>query len=172
MNCDQAFDRLTDPAATTDSALARHLEECPRCQAMRQTLSPALDWLKSSSDDEGSSSLHAWNSSAAPLLTAASIAVAMETARRLPRQGFAHTAKKAMGIALVAMFGMALGVLVIGQKAESKPPVTTTLPAVTNAPLSLCLWTRPERTTTESESSAQSVVDSCIACHVPTMLRN
>lgn len=43
MNCDQAFDCLTDPRRRETPELGRHLEQCPRCRTMRDTLEPALD---------------------------------------------------------------------------------------------------------------------------------
>ncbi len=171
MNCDQAFDRLTEPAATTDTALARHLEQCPRCRAMQQTLSPAMDWLRTTAAEDDTDTTRDWNRRNAPLLTEESVAVAIQVARQLPRDSSAHSARKALGIALVALFGMALGVLVIGQKADSHPPVAAlSPPAETTA--TVCLWTRPEGASSLPSTTSQSVVDSCIACHVPNMLRN
>lgn len=171
MNCDQAFDRLTEPAATTDSALARHLEQCPRCRAMQQTLSPAMDWLRSAAVENDPDTSRDWHRGNSPLLTEESVAVAMQAARQWPRDSSAHSARKALGIALVAMFGMALGVLVIGQKADSHPPAAAVSPS---APITatVCLWTRPEGASSLPSTTSQSVVDSCIACHVPNMLRN
>lgn len=43
MNCDQAFDCLTDPRRRETPELGRHLDQCPRCRTMRDTLEPALD---------------------------------------------------------------------------------------------------------------------------------
>src|SRR5689334_2720765 len=45
MNCDTAFDLMTDAEGSRSVALARHLDECPRCRQMQATLSPALDFL-------------------------------------------------------------------------------------------------------------------------------
>ena len=45
MNCDTAFDLLTDPNGSRSSALAEHFETCARCRHMQQTLAPALDFL-------------------------------------------------------------------------------------------------------------------------------
>ncbi|MDA1162805.1 MAG: hypothetical protein O3B13_06870 [Planctomycetota bacterium] len=43
MNCDQAFEFLTDTRARGSESLIRHLEECPRCRDMAELLDPALD---------------------------------------------------------------------------------------------------------------------------------
>ena len=43
MNCDQAFDVLTDTNLRGSSALNEHLASCPRCRDMAELLDPALD---------------------------------------------------------------------------------------------------------------------------------
>ena len=52
MNCDTAFDLMTDAETTRSSALARHLEGCPRCRQMQETLSPALRFLTRNDQDD------------------------------------------------------------------------------------------------------------------------
>jgi hypothetical protein len=42
MNCDTAFDLMTDEDGCQSRALAEHLEACPRCRQMQETLAPAL----------------------------------------------------------------------------------------------------------------------------------
>lgn len=51
MNCDEAFDRLTDPAGANDDLLQTHLAECPRCRDMAELLRPALDLIQSPEGD-------------------------------------------------------------------------------------------------------------------------
>ena len=43
MNCDQAFDCLTDPTRRHSAQLEEHLSRCERCRQMHDTLEPALD---------------------------------------------------------------------------------------------------------------------------------
>src|SRR5262245_56858737 len=43
MNCDQAFDCLTDPVRRHSPQLEEHLAHCERCRQMQDTLEPALD---------------------------------------------------------------------------------------------------------------------------------
>lgn len=43
MNCDQAFDALTDNKLRNSDALIEHLDSCPRCRDMADMLDPALD---------------------------------------------------------------------------------------------------------------------------------
>jgi len=45
MNCDIAFDLMTDPQGASSQVLQQHLAECPRCRAMRETIAPALEGL-------------------------------------------------------------------------------------------------------------------------------
>ncbi len=169
MNCDQAFERLTEANATADAGLVRHLEQCPRCRAMQQTLSPALDWLQSASHDDFTPSARSWTPGDSPLLTDESVAIATEVARRFPRRGLGCYSRKALGMALVAMFGMAFGVFAIGKPPESAHVNTSNaLPPQATA----CLWPPRDDENTLLRGNAQAVVDSCIACHVPAMLRN
>src|SRR4051812_49066212 len=43
MNCDQAFDCLTDSGRRHSPQLEEHLAHCERCRQMQDTLEPALD---------------------------------------------------------------------------------------------------------------------------------
>jgi len=52
MNCDTAFDLLTDAETARSTALARHLESCPRCRQMQETLAPALGFLTLHDEDD------------------------------------------------------------------------------------------------------------------------
>ncbi|MGQ0636235.1 MAG: hypothetical protein ACT4QC_16600 [Planctomycetaceae bacterium] len=45
MNCDHAFDLMTEPQGSDSPGLQAHLAVCPRCRQMYETLAPALDWL-------------------------------------------------------------------------------------------------------------------------------
>ncbi len=45
MNCDTAFDLMTDAEGAGSLALANHLAGCPRCRQMQETLAPALEFL-------------------------------------------------------------------------------------------------------------------------------
>jgi|GEM_PF-1044305 len=52
MNCDLAFDCLTDPARRDCDELAAHLQNCPRCRDMAEALEPAIDLLSEVSSAE------------------------------------------------------------------------------------------------------------------------
>lgn len=55
MNCDLAFDCLTDPARRDSAELADHLARCPRCRDMAEALEPAIDLLSEVSSPETAS---------------------------------------------------------------------------------------------------------------------
>lgn len=170
MNCDKAFDLLTEPAAAASAALSAHLARCPRCRQMQQTLSPALEWLQTRATEPLGDG-PAWNHGS-PLLTAEAVQIAAEVARALPQSSQARydALRRALGLALVALFGMALGIFVVGKRDDAgnqAGAATAILPAAA----ATCLWARHDRASALAETAAQSVVDSCIACHVPALLR-
>jgi hypothetical protein len=55
MNCDLAFDCLTDSARRDCAELAKHLARCPRCRDMAEALEPAIDLLSEVSAHESAS---------------------------------------------------------------------------------------------------------------------
>lgn len=59
MNCDTAFDLMTDPHGGKSNSLREHLAHCPRCRQMQETLAPALDWLAEPAPLDADQSLHA-----------------------------------------------------------------------------------------------------------------
>ncbi len=50
MNCDEAFDILTDPLRSNDAQLLWHLDMCPRCRQMREVLAPAMELFAEDED--------------------------------------------------------------------------------------------------------------------------
>lgn len=56
MNCDTAFDLMTDSQGAASKALQQHLGECPRCRAMQETMSPALAGMQIVRQPESESS--------------------------------------------------------------------------------------------------------------------
>ncbi len=167
MNCDRAFELLTDPVEAGHPELARHLANCSRCRHMQETLSPALSWLTAEAE-----STPGWlhgSSSSSPLLTREAVQVAAELARTLPtvRRDHLGTLRKTLGIALVAAFGMLLGAVAVEQRRAQPGTGNTTLATLDPAAITVCLWTRPEASHGLPTASARSVVDSCMACHLP-----
>ncbi len=54
MNCDQAFECITDPTVVGDDALDAHLQNCPRCRDMAEILEPALRFVNGQSEQSWS----------------------------------------------------------------------------------------------------------------------
>lgn len=51
MNCDEAFELITHPTDHNCDELQWHLQMCPRCRQMQETLAPALDSFQGLSDE-------------------------------------------------------------------------------------------------------------------------
>jgi hypothetical protein len=148
MNCDQAFDCLTDPQRRAAPELARHLDACPRCRQMAETLSPAIEML--------SGPVPPWmmaeptTRTAAP--TALSTVVAQKTARQLGRRRISrHWTWSAY--ALSAACGAAVALMAIAVV----PKTTSTATAQP-----VCTWKDPSSVKSQD---AQAVALSCIVCH-------
>ncbi len=86
MNCDTAFDLMTDAEGSRSLALARHLDDCPRCRQMQATLSPALDFLVEACPAEGADEPAPHYSATGstgrrqPIVTAEALRIAQQTA--------------------------------------------------------------------------------------------
>lgn len=61
MNCDQAFDALTDISQRNHRELCRHLDDCARCRDMADLLDPALNLFGDVTDrsSDGDAGTHA-----------------------------------------------------------------------------------------------------------------
>jgi hypothetical protein len=169
MNCDIAFDLMTSADRRDDPGLLRHLEHCPRCRQMQDTLSPALDWLSDSSVANWPQQPPA-TSGTAPLLSLQAVRIAESAARELSlRQALSAPAtfRRALSVAIVLLFGIALGVAGF----ETRPPAPDPGPTVSGQLVAACLWTDAETRGRQVVSTSQAVVASCIACHVPPTVR-
>lgn len=88
MNCDMAFDLMTDAKTAGSSALARHLESCPRCRQMQETLAPALSLLSQDapvdpSPEYPSAAGEAGVRARQPMVTVEALKIAEQAATRL-----------------------------------------------------------------------------------------
>lgn len=172
MNCDEAFDALTDPSESNQSALNWHLEFCPRCREMREVLAPALAMFAAESLAPEAPAPHRLPERSIenpprhisrPFLTPEAIRVAELSARNL------HPARKrgAMRWITVGMIGLltALGVFFAMNPSESASPRNSD-------PLLLadkCLWTQRDAhppAGSADQPSSRWVVLSCVACHL------
>lgn len=169
MNCDRAFDLMTSADRQDDPELLRHLEHCPRCREMQETLSPALEWLSVGPQPEWSD-LGLAPSETGPLLSAQAVRIAEDAARDLAaRRALSLPAvyRRAISIAVVLMCGIALGMAGLdGNRGSSERPAD-----LAGGSLSACLWTSENGRSQLPNSSAQAVVASCVVCHVPPTVK-
>jgi hypothetical protein len=179
MNCDEAFEALTDVERCNSRDLRWHLDMCPRCRQMREVLSPALDLLRGSdakAADVGQSEDTRTDLSSASetrLLTPEVVRLAEQTARELaaatpvrttkPRR--LHLAGWKIAVALVGSLVVALSLLTWDEpddRAVNSPPTVT--PASAG-----CTWLdaieNAERRR-QTSSNARILALSCVACHV------
>ncbi len=169
MNCDTAFDLMTDPQTAGSSALARHLETCPRCRQMQETLAPALDFLSGASRDDVSCEFSTTTGESRagerqPVVTVEALKIAEQTAKvlaaqcetprvraqRLAVRGVRYSAAFAAGVFLAVTFFMDRG-----------PAAPTTAPVEGQC-------TRSEADRHDIERSAAEIrrlALSCTVCH-------
>jgi hypothetical protein len=164
MNCNQAFELITDPVGAGSPALQQHLERCPRCRTMQQTLAPALDWMFSPADQprDGHSSC-----GDSPFLSAQAVMVAEQVARSLPKHRGARwidALRRAAVIGTVAALGVMFGAMLL----EPKQHNPTVHPA---GALTACLWDQRQLLVQLPDTSPRGVVVSCVMCHVPAAVQ-
>lgn len=157
MNCDQAFDRMTDVTTLSDAALERHLTDCPRCRQMRETLSPALDAFSVAA--AGSRSLRE---------DAQAVQVARQAAVTLESRGAGSARRRRTkwkwgAVSLVAGGVAAALLLAIGGFAPSNDVGDRAAAGDHGDNVAACTWVQNDR---GSERDARTVVLSCVACHL------
>ncbi len=168
MNCDQAFDALTDNNLRNSDTLIQHLDSCPRCRDMADMLDPALnlfdDVLEASGEFEGSAQpaefTGDYSSSIEPVSdTEKSPSTSPRTASRPWLQTSQRRAAAQRDGFRVAAFLMLIAVLMAAmvnvERGSRNDAVAISLPAD-------C-----QRSTT-TESTSDNVVAGCVACHLNT----
>jgi hypothetical protein len=184
MNCDEAFDALTDPVWVDAAELAEHLAKCPRCRELKQVLEPALLLLcgdlpaepamPAAPPNEGGGNDHAVASQKS-FLSVEAIGVAEAAAARLTSQSAPSGSRPVVrspgrrigGRALQSVLCAALGglaVLCIGlwDGKSDVAPQPSLVPGV--IPAGMCTRNAvPQKATREN---ARAVILSCVACHL------
>lgn len=167
MNCDQAFDHLTDPELCDSAALRRHLEKCPRCREMRETLAPALDFLLDGVSRDGrdeaspgeSFGLTASDNARAQFLSPEAVDVAEQAARqlimsrRVPDSAGRRRETWILRVAAMVLVGGVTAFGIFGIKQET--------------PASACTRDEAARPSSANSKDAATIVRSCVACHLP-----
>jgi cytochrome c553 len=166
MNCDQAFDALTDNDLRGSHELIQHLDGCPRCRDMADMLDPALDLftdvLEASGEFEASAPTdnfaneYSDNVESAPTSEHAPSTRPRTASRPWLQTSQRRAASQRDGLR-VAAFLMLIAVMVAAmvnvERGGRNDAVAISLPAD-------C-----QRSAT-TESSSDNVVAGCVACHL------
>jgi hypothetical protein len=154
MNCDQAFDYLTDSARRESAALARHLAGCPRCRQLKDTLEPALDLFDELVPEPGIGSFDG----TAPATAEDTVRTAEQSAARLSGWQSASRIRTAVRYAAVFLLGASLAFAVAVTQREISDR---------SAPAgSICAWKNRTEAADRDQPGATAVVLSCVGCHL------
>jgi hypothetical protein len=177
MNCDQAFECLTDPETGGDSALQDHLEHCPRCRDMAEILEPALRYVTGDAAQTWSTS--AWELPAnvvdqveqpQPFLTEQAVRVAEEASTRLSaRNNRRQRSRRNRWLAVTLLAPMVALALFLAEQ-EDAPTSQPAQYRASGPALGTCTRASvamlKKREDTDREISAYEVVLSCNVCHL------
>ncbi len=165
MNCDSAFDLMTDGDGSRSLALARHLEDCPRCRQMQDTLAPALEFLAADvGDDVRAESAAPFTSSGdvsrQPFVTTETLQIAHQAATWLRFQTrptgarWQRIAARSLQYAAVFAAGLLLAFTLFESRRRAAPGADQ------------CTRHEAARSDAQrSEAEIRTVVLSCAACH-------
>jgi hypothetical protein len=186
MNCDEAFDALTDPAGADAVELAEHLSKCPRCRELKQVLEPALSLLcgdlpaepampaalpnEGRGNDPVAASRKAFLSvdaigvaeAAAARLASLSAGRDSRPAVRLP--GRRISGRALQGVLCAALGGLAVFCIGFWDGKSDVPPQPQLVPGV--IPTGVCTRNAVPQNATQKRENARAVILSCVACHL------
>jgi hypothetical protein len=187
MNCDDAFDALTDPVSANAVELAEHLEKCPRCRELKQVLEPALSLLCGDLPAEPAmpatlpNEARGKDRAVAPqksFLSVDAIGVAEAAAARLaslnapsdsrpavrlPRHRFGGRALQ--GVLCAAVGGLAVFCIGLWSGKSDVTRQPSLVPVV--IPAGVCTRNAvPQKATKAPGQNARAVILSCVACHL------
>jgi hypothetical protein len=186
MNCDEAFDALTDPMWADTAEVAEHLAKCPRCRELKQVLEPALLLLCGDLPAEPPMPATLPNErqgndraarSQRPFLSVEAIGVAEAAAARLaslsalsgsrpvvrlPRHRISGRAWQ--GVLCAAFGGLAVFCIGLWDGKSDGPPQPSIVPRV--VPADVCTRKAVSQKATQPRETARAVILSCVACHL------
>ena len=154
MNCDQAFDLMTDPALDDSAELHEHLDGCSRCRQMYETLSPALGLFRTERAHVATVLDEHVTETASSVDVAQRVAVSLADAPDLPITEGRWRRMAAYAAVGVVSFSLTLGLLT----ALTAPSVPSPFQS------GECTWLNPDAA--DQTQDAQAVVRSCMSCHV------
>lgn len=166
MNCDQAFDALTDNNLRGSNELIQHLDACPRCQDMADMLDPALnlfdDVLETSVEFESSAPTDNFGneySDSAELSPTSEHAPS--TRPSTAKRPWLHTASRRAAsqrdgfrvAAFLILIAVMMAAMVNVERGGRNDAVTIALPDDCQR-------------SANTDSSSDNVVTGCVACHL------
>jgi hypothetical protein len=186
MNCDEAFDALTDPVSAEAAELAEHLLKCPRCRELKQVLEPALSLLcgelpaepamPAALPNEGRRDDHAVASQKA-FLSVEAIGVAEAAAARLASQSASRGSRPVVrvpghrmsggalqGLSCAVLGGLAVFCIGLWNAKSDVAPQPSLAPGV--IPAGVCTRNAVPQKATQPRENARAVILSCVACHL------
>jgi hypothetical protein len=185
MNCDDAFDALTDPVCADTAELAEHLLKCPRCRELKQVLEPALSLLcgdlpaepgmpaalphEGRGNDAAVASQKSFLSveaigvaeTAAARLASLSAPSSSRPAGRLPEHRIRGRALQ--GLLCAALGGLAVFCIGLWNGKSDVAPQRSLVPGLN--PAGVCTRNSLPQKPTQTRETARTVVLSCVACH-------
>lgn len=171
MNCDQAFEAFTDPTGSGDVELHQHLEACARCRQMREVLAPALDRLISVSRDaetfEEFADQHGEVQPVSTFLSPAAVRIAEEAASRVnspssPARLRDSRRTRPANFARYTVVALMAGVVSVSVMGVFLGWNSNQAPAADH-----CTWSQRGDTESSQSQSSQTLVASCVTCHMP-----
>jgi hypothetical protein len=169
MNCDTAFDLMTEANGSRSGALAQHFETCARCRQMQETLAPALEFLMqdepspyfSSGGRDGATSDAGGRQ---PFVSVDSVRIAEHAAFRLaaqadlPRVRRQRLTGQLTRYAAAFAAGLLLALVLIPDRNQEKP-----------MPAGQCTrQAASSEKTGRSAEAIQALAQSCAVCHTST----
>lgn len=173
MNCDEAFEHLTDPALRNHVELHWHLDMCPRCRQMQETLSPALELFDppagfSESHFQSAESHRSNRPESVGFLSPETVELAERSAARLASRAPAppSTGKSYKHVLLSCAVGVLIGASVtFGLVGFGLHPEQSAA-GPHSAADQQCSWKLPGRSKSDLKAESREVVRSCVVCHL------
>jgi hypothetical protein len=172
MNCDEAFEALTDMDGNHADDLELHLSGCPRCRQMREVLAPAL-CLFSPTDDDCFS--HGSGDASATVrqqfLTVEAVQLAKEAALALSAREQSSmtlrrsTVKRVAVQATLAAAAVVATFAVLFAPTRHEPANVGQSAVVAPVASTPCVW-KERLQADHAKHEATVVVASCVACHL------
>jgi len=166
MNCDQAFDALTDNQLRNSDSLIQHLDSCPRCRDMADMLDPALDLfgdvLQASGEFEAPTQTESFeidystNSESQPNPETSSSGKPRTANRPWLQTSQRRAASQRDGFRVAAflmLIAVMMAAMVNVERGGRNDAVAITLPADCQR-------------SSDTESASDNVVAGCVACHL------